>query len=112
MPRNINISLLIEYLAFLGLIFCLIIYNTNTVFLSIIIAFVTLEIMMEAFQVQLKQKIAHIYNAIFLLSALITNIISNGFYLTTVFPVCFMAVLLFIVRYIHVPNNKKHEQEA
>ncbi|HDR6311764.1 TPA: hypothetical protein QCU60_003714 [Bacillus cereus] len=112
MPRNINIPLLIEYLAFLGLICCLIIYNTNTVFLSIIIAFVALEIMMESFQVQLKQKIAHIYNAIFLLSALITNIISNGFYLSTVFPVFFMAVLLFIARYIHVPTNKKHEQEA
>ena len=77
MPRNI--PLLIEYLAFLGLICCLVIYNTNTVFLSIIIAFVALEIMMESFQVQLKQKIAHIYNAIFLLSALIANIISNGF---------------------------------
>jgi len=103
---------IIEYLAFLGLICCLVIYNTNTVFLSIIIAFVALEIMMEAFQVQLKQKIAHIYNAILLLSALITNIISNGFYLSTVFPVFFMAILLFIARYIHVPNNKKHEQEA
>ena len=57
MPRNINIPLLIEYLAFLGLICCLVIYNTNTVFLSIIIAFVALEIMMEAFQVQLKQKL-------------------------------------------------------
>ncbi|MEM5671088.1 hypothetical protein AAHB54_00165, partial [Bacillus cereus] len=45
-------------------------------------------------------------------SALITNIISNGFYLTTVFPVFFMAILLFIARYIHIPNNKKHEQEA
>ncbi|MDI6505712.1 hypothetical protein QL993_13140 [Bacillus wiedmannii] len=112
MQRNINIPLLIEYFAFLGLIYCLIIYNTNTVFLSIIIAFVALEIMMESFQVQLKQKIAHIYNAIFLLSALITNIISNGFYLSTVFPVFFMAVLLFIARYIHVPTNKKHEHKA
>ncbi|MDH4422458.1 MULTISPECIES: hypothetical protein [Bacillus] len=110
MPRNI--PLLIEYLAFLGLIFCLIIYNTNTVFLSIIIAFVALEIMMESFQVQLKLKIAHIYNAIFLLSALITNVISNGFYVSTVLPVFFMAILLFIARYVNVPNNKKHEQEA
>ncbi|EEK80360.1 hypothetical protein bcere0009_6030 [Bacillus cereus R309803] len=99
-------------MAFLGLICCLIIYNTNTVFLSIIIAFVTLEIMMESFQVQLKQKIAHIYNALFLLSALITNVISNGLYLSTVFPVFFMAILLFIARYVNVPNNKKHEQEA
>lgn len=62
--------------------------------------------MMESFQVQLKQKIAHIYNAIFLLSALITNIISNGFYLSTVFPVFFMAVLLFVARYINVPYNQ------
>lgn len=53
MPRNI--PLIIEYAAFLGLICCLIIYNTNIVFLSIIIAFVALEIMMESFQVQLKQ---------------------------------------------------------
>ena len=51
-----NIPLIIEYVAFLGLICCLIIYNTNIVFLSIIIAFVALEIMMESFQVQLKQK--------------------------------------------------------
>ncbi|HFR4220851.1 MULTISPECIES: hypothetical protein [Bacillus] len=109
MPRNI--PLIIEYAAFLGLICCLIIYNTNIVFLSIIIAFVALEIMMESFQVQLKQKIAHIYNAIFLLSALITNIISNGFYLSTVFPVFFMAVLLFVARYINVPYNQKQEQE-
>lgn len=104
MPRNI--PLIIEYVAFLGLICCLIIYNTNIVFLSIIIAFVALEIMMESFQVQLKQKIAHIYNAIFLLSALITNIISNGFYLSTVFPVFFMAVLLFVARYINVLITK------
>ena len=55
MPRNI--PLIIEYVAFLGLICCLIIYNTNIVFLSIIIAFVALEIMMESFQVQLKQKL-------------------------------------------------------
>ena len=110
MPRNI--PLFIEYLAFLGLICCLIIYNTNTVFLSIIIAFVALEIIMEALQMQLKQKIAHIYNVIFLLSALITNIISNGFYLSTVLPVFFIGVLLFIARYVHVPNNQKHEQEA
>ncbi|PFJ17962.1 hypothetical protein COD67_11080 [Bacillus cereus] len=110
MPRNV--PLLIEYLAFLGLICCLIIYNTNTVFLSIIITFVALEIMMESFQVQLKQKVSHIYNAIFLSSALITNVISNGFYLSTVAPVFFMAVLLFIARYINTPNNKKHEQEA
>ncbi|AFQ16940.1 hypothetical protein CON48_26730 [Bacillus thuringiensis] len=109
MPRNI--PLIIEYVAFLGLICCLIIYNTNIVFLSIIIAFVALEIMMESFQVQLKQKIAHIYNAIFLLSALITNIISNGFYLSTVFPVFFMAVLLFVARYINVPYKQKQEQE-
>ena len=54
MPRNI--PLIIEYVAFLGLICCLIIYNTNIVFLSII-AFVALEIMMESFQVQLKQKL-------------------------------------------------------
>ncbi len=54
-----------------------------------------------------KTKIAHIYNAIFLLSALITNIISNGFYLSTVFPVFFMAVLLFVARYINVPYNQK-----
>ena len=53
MPRNI--PLIIEYVAFLGLICCLIIYNTNIVFLSIIIAFVALEIMMESFQVQLKK---------------------------------------------------------
>ncbi|ABY41901.1 hypothetical protein P4U03_13055 [Bacillus mycoides] len=110
MPRNI--PLFIEYLAFLGLICCLIIYNTNTVFLSIIIAFVALEIIMEALQMRLKQKIAHIYNVIFLLSALITNIISNGFYLSTVLPVFFIGVLLFIARYVHVPNNQKHEQEA
>ncbi|PFG78664.1 hypothetical protein DL97_3030, partial [Bacillus sp. YF23] len=53
----------------------------------------------------------HIYNAIFLLSALITNIISNGFYLSTVFPVFFMAVLLFVARYINVPYNQKQKQE-
>ncbi|MCI4060394.1 hypothetical protein MMK25_32350, partial [Bacillus cereus] len=63
-----NIPLIIEYVAFLGLICCLIIYNTNIVFLSIIIAFVALDIMMVSFQVQLQQKIAHIYNALCLVS--------------------------------------------
>ena len=45
--------------------------------------------MMEAFQVQLKQKIAHIYKCHLSISGFNTNIISNGFYLTTIFPVFF-----------------------
>lgn len=44
-----NIFFIIEYVVFLGLICCLIIYNINIVFLFIIIVFVVLEIMMELF---------------------------------------------------------------
>ncbi|KFN02334.1 hypothetical protein D0U04_06025 [Bacillus clarus] len=112
MPRKINIPLIIEYLAFFGLIYCLIIYNTNTVFLSIIITFVVLEIMMEAFKIRLKQKIAHIYIILFLSSAFITNVVSNGFYLSTVFPVFFMGILLVISKYVNVPNTTKQQQET
>ncbi|WP_459500307.1 hypothetical protein [Bacillus sp. C1] len=109
MPRNI--PLIIEYLAFLGLICCLIIYNTNIVFLSIIIAFVALEALMEAFKIRLKKQISHIYTALFIISGLIVNIIYSGFHIAAILPVFFIGVLLFISQYIYIPDHRKKQQE-
>lgn len=109
MPRNI--PLMIESIAFFGLICCLIIYNTSIVFLSIVITFVILEIMMEAFQIRLKQKIAHIYVMLFLLSAFITNVVNGGFYLSSIFPVFFLGILLVISQYINVPDKRKKQEK-
>ncbi|WP_369901019.1 hypothetical protein [Bacillus manliponensis] len=104
-----NIPLFIECIAFVCLIVCLILYNTNTIFLSIIITFVTFEIMMEAFQIRLKRHISHIYTALFITSGLITNLLANGLHLTSIFPVFFMAVLLIVSQYIYVPEYRKEQ---
>lgn len=104
-----NIPLIIEYLAFLCLFCCVLFYNTNTVFLSIVIAFVTCEIMMEAFQIRLKRHISHIYTAIFISSGLLTNIFYGGLHLSAIFPVFFMAILLIVSQYIYVPEYRKNQ---
>ena len=111
MPRNRNIPLIIEYLAFFGLICCLLIYNTNIIFLSIIITFVIFEILMEAFSIRLRKQISHVYVILFLLSAFITNVVSSGFYLSTIFPVFFMGVLLVVSQYMRVPSNQKKQEK-
>ncbi|PEA55185.1 hypothetical protein CON64_09160 [Bacillus pseudomycoides] len=105
-----NIPLLIEYLAFFGLICCLVIYNTNIVFLSIIITFVACEMLMEIFKIRLKRHIAHIYTALFIISSLITNMIYNGLHISAMFPVFFMAILLIVSQYIYVPEYRKQQQ--
>ncbi|MDM5153508.1 hypothetical protein QUF88_06560 [Bacillus sp. DX1.1] len=109
MPRNI--PLIIEYLAFLGLIYCLLIYNTNVVFLVITILFVTFEILMEAFKIRLKQQISHVYTAFFILSGFITNVISSGLHGSAIFPVFFLAILLVVSQYIYVPDYRKKQQQ-
>ena len=109
MPRNI--TLIIEYLAFLGLICCLVIYNTNIVFLSIVILFVTIESLMEAFKIRLKNTLLT-YTAFVIIGGLITNIIYSGFHLAAIFPVFFIGVLLIISQYIHIPDHRKKQQEA
>ncbi|KEK24201.1 hypothetical protein [Bacillus gaemokensis] len=110
MPRNI--PLIIEYIAFLGLICCLLIYNTNVVFLSIVILFVIFETLMEVFKIRLKQKISHIYTAFVTFSSLITNVIYSGFHAAAIFPVFFVGVLLVISQYIYIPKHRKQQQEA
>lgn len=112
MPRNINIPLIIEYLAFLGLICCLVIYNTNLVFLSIVIAFVAIESLMEAFKIRLKKKISHIYTALIMMSGLMTNIIYSGFHMAAILPVFFMGVLIIISQYIYIPEHRKNQQNG
>ncbi|MBY0599733.1 hypothetical protein [Bacillus bingmayongensis] len=110
MPRNI--PLIIEYLAFLGLICCLVIYNTNLVFLAIIISFVAIESLMEVFKIRLKKQISHIYAAFVIIGGLITNIIYSGFHVAAIFPVFFIGVLVIISQYIYIPEHRKKQQEA
>ncbi|MDP7981070.1 hypothetical protein [Bacillus multifaciens] len=106
-----NIPLLIEYLAFFGLICCLLIYNTNIVFLSIIITFIAFEVLMEIFKIRLKRHISHIYTVLFIISSLITNINFNGLHVSALFPVFFMAILLIVSQYIYVPEYWKQQQQ-
>ncbi|MEH6849790.1 hypothetical protein V7062_08215 [Bacillus pseudomycoides] len=106
-----NISLLIEYLAFFGLIFCLLIYNTNIVLLNIIIAFVACEVIMEIFKIRLKRHISHIYTALFIIGSLLTSIIYNGFHVSAMFPVFFITILLIVSQYIYVPEYRKQKQQ-
>ncbi|MBO1582170.1 hypothetical protein [Bacillus sp. XF8] len=110
MPRNI--PLIIEYLAFLGLICCLVIYNTNLVFLAIVISFVAIESLMEAFKIRLKKQISHIYTAFIIIGGLITNIIYSGFHIAAILPVFFIGVLVIISQYIYIPEHRKKQQEA
>ncbi|MEH6890995.1 hypothetical protein V7024_14995 [Bacillus sp. JJ864] len=106
-----NIPLLIEYLAFFGLICCLLIYNINIVFLSIVITFVTCEVLMEIFKIRLKRHISHIYTALFIISSLITNINFNGLHVSAIFPVFFMTILLIVSQYIYVPEYRKQQHQ-
>ncbi|MDM5154894.1 hypothetical protein QUF88_14010 [Bacillus sp. DX1.1] len=110
MPRNI--PLLIEYLAFFGLICCLIIYDTNVIFLSILILFVTCETLMEVFKIRLKQQVSHVYTALFILSSFITTLMYNGMYVSSIFPVFFIVVLLIVSQYIYKPKYQKKEDGA
>ncbi|MEI4804390.1 hypothetical protein ACIGHG_24485 [Bacillus sp. NPDC077411] len=105
-----NIALIIECFAFFGLVYCLLIYNTNIVFLSIIIAFVACEVMMETFKIRLKRHISHIYTALFIISSLLTSIIFNGLHVSAMFPVFFMTILLIVSQYIYVPKHRKQQQ--
>ncbi|WP_242222790.1 hypothetical protein [Bacillus cereus group sp. BfR-BA-01380] len=106
-----NIALTIECLAFLGLICCLVIYNTNIVFLSIIIAFVACEVMMETFKIRLKRHISHIYTVLFIIGSLLTSITFNDFHVSAMFPVFFMTILLIVSQYIYVPKHRKQQHE-
>ncbi|HDX9578592.1 TPA: hypothetical protein ROX88_002134 [Bacillus pseudomycoides] len=106
-----NIPLTIECLAFFGLICCLIIYNTNVVFLSIVTVFVACEVIMETYKIRLKRHISHIYTALFIISSLLTNITFNGLHASTMFPVFFMTILLIVSQYIYVPEYRKQQYQ-
>ncbi|MFD3447198.1 hypothetical protein ACFDTO_21650 [Microbacteriaceae bacterium 4G12] len=103
-----DITIFIEYLAFLGLICCLFIININLSLLLVLIAFVSCEILIEAFHIKLKSHISHFYNAIFLISILTITIMANGLQLTSFCPTFFVAILLIISKYAYIPElNKK-----
>ena len=102
-----NIPLVIEYLAFFGLICCFIIYDTNIYFLSMIILFVCCEILLEVFKIRFKKYISHLYTALIIIFCFITNLKIDGLFITSIFPVFFISVLLIISQYIYVPDHNK-----
>ncbi|PEY43888.1 hypothetical protein CN354_01605 [Bacillus cereus] len=104
-----NIPLLIEYLAFFGLICCFIIYDTNIYFLSMLILFVCCEILLEVFKIRFKKYISHLYTALIITFCFITNLKIDGLFITSMFPVFFISVLLIISQYIYV--SERHKQE-
>ncbi|MFX3623612.1 MAG: hypothetical protein ACE3JP_06160 [Ectobacillus sp.] len=104
-----DITIFIESLAFLGIVCCLLIYNTNLLFLGVLIAFVLCEIIMELLKVKLKRRFAHIYSAVVLTCITITSTMINGIEPAAIFPVFFTAILLVISQYgfILEPNNNR-----
>ncbi|WIY59281.1 hypothetical protein [Bacillus arachidis] len=104
-----NIPLLIEYLAFFGLICCFVIYDTNIYFLSILILFVCCEILRELYKIRLKKHISHLFTSLIIIVCLITNFMIDGLFLSSMFPVFFISVLLIVSQYIYVPEHHKKE---
>ncbi|WP_459502619.1 hypothetical protein [Bacillus sp. C1] len=107
MPRNI--PLLIEYLAFFGLICCFIIYDTNIIFLSTVILFVCCEILLEVFKIRFKKYISHLYTSLIIIVCLIANLKVDGLFISSLFPVFFISVLLVISQYVYMPEYHKRE---
>ncbi|WP_081584607.1 hypothetical protein [Bacillus bingmayongensis] len=106
-----NLPLLIEYLAFFGLICCFIIYDTNVIFLSMLILFVCCEILREIFQIRLRKHISHLYTSLIIIVCLIINLKYDGLFISSMFPVFFISVLLIVSQYIYTPEHHKKEDE-
>ncbi|WP_141540264.1 hypothetical protein [Bacillus cereus] len=104
-----NIPLLIEVLAFFCLICCFIIYDTNIYFLSMLIFFVCCEILMEVFKVKFKKYISHLYTSLIIIICLIINLTIDGLFISTMFPIFFIGVLLFVSQYVYAPEHLKKD---
>ncbi|WP_410983008.1 hypothetical protein [Bacillus cereus] len=104
-----NIPLLIEYLAFFGLICCFLIYDTNIYFLSMLILFVCCEILLEVFKIRFKKYISHLYTALIIICCFITILKIDGLFISSMFPVFFISILLIVSQYIYVPVHHKKE---
>lgn len=104
-----NISLLIEYLAFFGLICCFLIYDTNIYFLSMLILFVCCEILLEVFKIRFKKYISHLYTALIIIFCFITLLKIDGLFISSMFPVFFISILLIVSQYIYVPEHHTKE---
>lgn len=106
-----NIPLLIEYLAFFGLICCFLIYDTNIYFLSMLILFVCCEILLEVFKIRFKKYISHLYTALIIISCFITILKIDGLFISSMFPAFFISILLIVSQYIYVPEHHKKENK-
>ncbi|CAI8997706.1 AgrB-like protein [Bacillus sp. IT-79MI2] len=106
-----NIPLLIEYLAFFGLICCFIIYDTNIIFLSMLILFVCCEILRDIYKIRLRKHISHLFTSLIIIICLITNLKVDGLFISSMFPIFFISVLLIVSQYIYVPEHHKKEDK-
>lgn len=108
-----NVQLIIEYLSFFGLICCFIIYDTNIIFLSMLILFVFCESLLEVFKIRFKKHISHLYTSLIIIVCLIVNLKVDGLFISSMFPVFFIGVLLITSQYIYMPeHHKKRDGET
>ncbi len=89
-------KMVIEILALFGLICCLFILEADSAFLSLLIAYVICEIILEIIGIKPKKAFKYLYGTCFFITTTVITIISNGFHLSSLFPVFFIGILLVV----------------
>lgn len=100
-----DITLLIEILAFLGFICCILVLDANILLVGILISFVLCEIIMEWRQLKLKQLASMLYILLYVIGTSAVSISSDGFHIVALFPALFITVLLIMSQVISSNPN-------
>lgn len=100
-----DIPLLVEVLALLGFICCILILDANILLVSILISFVLCEIIMEWLHLKLKQLVSRLYITLYVIGTIAVSISSDGFHIIALFPALFITALLIVSQVISSSNT-------
>lgn len=100
-----DITLLVEVLALLGFICCILVLDANILLVGILISFVLCEIIMEWLQLKLKQLVSRLYITLYIIGTVVVSISSDGFHIVALFPAVFITALLIVSQVISSSNT-------
>lgn len=95
-----DITLLVEILALLGFICCILVLDANILLVGILISFVLCEIIMEWLQLKLKQLVSKLYIILYVIGTIAVSVSSDGFHIVALFPALFITALLLVSQVI------------
>lgn len=76
-----------------------------------LILFVCCEILREIYKIRLRKHISHLFTSLIIIVCLITNLKVDGLFISSMFPIFFISVLLIVSQYIYVPEHHKKEDK-